>query len=244
MNNPTVNLSSSASSQVLADHLQPLNAAQAAVFLDIDEATLVSYTARDIGPAHRKIEQSYFYDVPELQRWLRARQWHEMGGRCERNKLPTILWNLFQDGAFTLDEDHGYRYFDVPLLAVAVEDAWSSAEYPENALDFWLWQDLFNEASEHLVYPDVPVTLYRGAGVEPSAARRMSWTSTLETARWFADRFGGGFVYRIGDVQPQYVLAQITRGRDEDEYVLDPEYLDGAPIEVHEDRRQHSVHAT
>jgi hypothetical protein len=91
--------------------------------------------------------------------------------------------------------------------------------------------DLFGAAGEHLTYPDAPVTLYRGVRDE-HGMRRMSWTASLNTARWFANRFGSGRVYQIVDIDPEHVLARITRGRDEDEYVLDPEYIDDAPIEM------------
>jgi hypothetical protein len=160
------------------------------------------------------------------------RRWSDMGGRCERNKLPGILWDLYECGAFTVGEQDGHQTFDTPLLAVAVEDAWSSAEYPEGALEAYQWVDLFHTADEHLSYPHAPVTLYRGARDE-DGMRGMSWTSSMETARWFANRFGGtGVVYRITDVGPEHVLAQIARGRPEDEYVLDPGYLEGAPVET------------
>jgi hypothetical protein len=43
----------------------------------------------------------------------------------------------------------------------------------------------------------------------------------------------------LRDVNPEHVLAQIVNGRGEDEYVLDPFYLDDAPIELFEDRRKH-----
>jgi hypothetical protein len=156
------------------------------------------------------------------------RRWWDMGGRCGHNKLPQILWDLYEVDAF--DDDAGN--FDTKLLAVAVEDAWSSAEYPEGALEAYRWQDLFHTADEHLACPKDPVTVYRGVRDEGGVVG-MSWTSSIDTARWFADRFGaGGLVYRLVDVQPADVLAQIVHGRDEDEYVLDPEYLEDAPIEL------------
>lgn len=159
------------------------------------------------------------------------RRWDEMGGRCGRNKLPEIVWRLYEDDAFTVDERNGYRIFDTELLAVAVQDAWSGAEYPEGALDGFFWVELFNSASPHLAFPGTPLTLYRGVR-HPDWMRRMSWTSSLKTARWFANRYEStGTVYRIVDVDPGDVLAQIVDGRDEDEFVLEPEFLDHAPLE-------------
>jgi hypothetical protein len=172
------------------------------------------------------------------------RRWWDMGGRCERNRLPAILWDLYENGAFTIGTQGGYPIFDTHLLAIAVEQAWSSAEYPAGGLEEYQWQDLFHTADEYLAYPDAPVTLYRGVR-EEVAAQGMSWTGSLDTARGFADRFnattGGGLVYRLVDVEPEHVLAQITNGRPEDEYVLEPEYLaevsDNGLLVVFENRR-------
>ncbi|WNG79956.1 hypothetical protein C6A86_016960 [Mycobacterium sp. ITM-2016-00316] len=160
------------------------------------------------------------------------RRWNEMGGRCGRNKLPEIVWRLYEDDAFTVGECNGYRIFDTELLAVAVQDAWSSAEYSEGALDGFFWVELFGSAYPHLTFPSASITLYRGVR-DAEWARRMSWTSSLESVRWFANRYEcTGTVYRIVDVDPQDVLAQIAEGRDEDEFVLYPEYLDDAPVQV------------
>lgn len=174
-----------------------------------------------------------------FRRWVDLTR-QRYGRRCppDRNDLPRCLADLYEGGEFA---------DDIGLLAVAVEHAWSDAEYPEGYLnDAELWQAMFLDARERLSIPTAPVTLYRGVREDFTAAR-MSWTGTLEVARWFADLYAdvegatGGLVYVLRDVDPQNVLAQITHGRgddgrSEDEYVLDPFYLDDAPIELLEDR--------
>jgi hypothetical protein len=154
--------------------------------------------------------------------------------RLGRNKLPDLLWSLYQAGEF---ED------DAELLAVAVEDAWTSAEYPARILDFFEWRDLLDVAASHLVYPSEPVTLYRGVRGEGYRVG-MSWTGSPEVARQFADRYntGGGLIYRIEAVDPSLVLMQVRHGRGdggvaEDEYVLDLENLDEDSIELLEHDR-------
>ncbi|TRW77568.1 hypothetical protein FK535_26545 [Mycolicibacterium sp. 018/SC-01/001] len=153
-------------------------------------------------------------------------EWSDLAGPCGRNKLPDILWECYTRGAFTVGELDGGPVFDTELLACAVQDAWSMAEYPERFLDFWYWQELFLAAEEHLSYPQSRLTVYRGVREEAYRVG-MSWTTSLEVARWFAARYsnGSGFVYKL-EVEPCQVLAQMTEGRDcEEEVVLDPECI-------------------
>jgi len=163
-------------------------------------------------------------------------EWMSMVGTTYggRNALPGILWDHFTEGAFTIDQkDDGSPVFDTELLASAVQDAWSMAEYPQQHLEDWEWQALFLAAWEHLSHPEEPITLYRGVR-DKAFAGRMSWTSSLEMARWFAARYdeGDGFVCKL-TVEPYQVLARIIEGRDgEDEYVLDPEAIYDDDIEL------------
>ena len=64
-------------------------------------------------------------------------EWMSMVGTTYggRNALPGILWDHFTEGAFTIDQkDDGSPVFDTELLASAVQDAWSMAEYPQQHL--------------------------------------------------------------------------------------------------------------
>ncbi|MEZ0053242.1 hypothetical protein ABIA30_004269 [Mycobacterium sp. MAA66] len=177
------------------------------------------------------------------RRWNQIAR-HFNGGLIPgRNDLPGCLSDAFDAGAFLSDSGQ----LDTQLLAVAVESTWTAAEYPEGQLDdHELWQIMFDRARDHLEVPTAPVTLYRGVRHEWAAAH-MSWTGTLAVAQWFADRYSnshgaGGRVYVLRGVEPAHVLARVTHGRGEngrgeDEYVLDPFYLDDAPIELHELRQ-------
>ena len=72
--------------------------------------------------------------------------------------------------------------------------------------------------------PD-PVTIYRGVtSVNRSRVRAMSWTLNLETAEWFAHRFGeNGSVYEA-QIQKAHILA-LFNGRNEAEIVVEPAFL-------------------
>jgi hypothetical protein len=112
-----------------------------------------------------------------------------------------------------------------------VADAWSAAEWPESELGREFWHMLFVAAA--YPKPQGPLTLYRGAS--PSFVRRMAWTTDIDRARWFAQRFlvaaglRGRAVYQT-TVLPEAVLAMIDtacvdRGRNESEVVVDPAKL-------------------
>lgn len=137
-----------------------------------------------------------------------------------RNDYPAALMDIWGDGE--LDEPE--------LLAVAVEEAWTMAEYPARYLDPSEWWEPFWDARQHLHIPSAPITVYRGVK-SPEHAYGMSWSGTKATAEWFANRFGssGGHVYTIV-AKPDQILAHFhaADGRQEDEYVLDLEKLDNA----------------
>ncbi len=122
-----------------------------------------------------------------------------------RNELPALLFDLWVKGWFSAAPD---------ALAPAIEDAWTSSEFPLNAADADLWLMLFEEAGfindvvgDETARPREAMTLYRGA--TQVAAARMSWTDRLETARWFADRFGGVLGRKVwtARVEPSRLLA-------------------------------------
>ena len=79
---------------------------------------------------------------------------------------------------------------------------------------------------EYEVFTNMPdtITLYRGVNKTSNhPIDGMSWTSNLETAFWFANRFSNqdGIVYVL-NVPKKYVLAYFSH---EEEYVVDYKYL-------------------
>jgi hypothetical protein len=157
------------------------------------------------------------------------RYWHEMtmahrGYPPGRNALPEILCRAYYDGLF---DDHP------DALAVGLEDAWTSAEYPEQMLAPDDWVDMFAETGRFLRngiwtdFPDRVPVLYRAATL--GTAGGMSWTDDLETARHFRRinqaRGREARIYRLDDPEAATgpALAHFHdpgHGRGEHEWVL------------------------
>ena len=240
-----------------------LDTKQAAEYLGMGESTLRAHRKKGTGPPYVYLGRRFIrYTVHELDRWVEAnstrsssvttedlisRRWWDMVGLHGRKDFPQILRDHFEAGSFTVGTDKSGRpIHHTQLLAYALENAWCANEYPEEALeeegDLWSaeqWFEMFTAAERHLKFPESPVTLYRGVSDE-SFKGRMSWTSSLETARWFAKRknhLGDGVVLRLVDVNPGAVLAVID-GRNEDEYVLDLWQTSSEDIEIFEDYRK------
>ena len=78
---------------------------------------------------------------------------------------------------------------------------------------------------EHQTYQQLPetFTVYRGVtpGHNPSG---LSWTTSLEKAKWFANRFGEGYI-RQGTANKSDVLAYFSGRGSEEEIVISPKSL-------------------
>ena len=121
--------------------------------------------------------------------------------------------------------------WDKETLHPLVADIWCGAEFPEQLLWQSLWIDLFQIADYSK--PTEPITLYRGCPVQ-TGVRRMSWTTDLEQARWFAKQRGQKLrtttaVYSVL-APPDAVLCNIDaeidgNGRNENEIVINPRLL-------------------
>ena len=83
------------------------------------------------------------------------------------------------------------------------------------------------DTEEQLQLAGLPdhVTIYRGVtSFNRSRVRAMSWTLNLETAEWFAHRFGeNGSVYEA-QIPKAHILA-LFNGRNEAEIVVEPAFL-------------------
>lgn len=148
------------------------------------------------------------------------RTWDELSARAGRNDLPYILaMAVLGHGTLT----------DLKEIAIGIQNAWTLAEWPEQAIDRDIWLTLFqtsgflfNELS--ITPPSHPINLYRGA--VPKYRIGMSWTDDLERAEWFAHRFDGmrgtisGRVYTV-TAPHEAILAHFTEARGENEWVLD-----------------------
>ena len=171
--------------------------------------------------------------VPKWKEMLR--QWN--GGKIlpGRNDLPAALFDMYWSQEFGPDLD---------LLAVAVEEAWTSPEFPMRLVDEESWLTFFdevgfldNDTRLARVPASIP-TLYRACA--EGYERGMSWTDDYEQALWFYRRnliFGNTTVMLKLDPPRWYVLAHFhgDGGRDEKEWVVHPDAAEAATtIEVTE----------
>lgn len=102
-----------------------------------------------------------------------------------RNDLPYALLELHTSGVFAQEDAR-----DLDVLPIALEDAWTSAEFPSRAIDPGTWYDMFEEVGflhngQRERRPETVPTLYRAAVVGVAG---LSWTESLEQAEWFHNR--------------------------------------------------------
>jgi len=122
-------------------------------------------------------------------------------------------------------------------------EAWVGAEWPRGiaedaGLDTHGIVGMFRAAgflcdAPAVAPPSRPMHLYRGCS--ESGAAGFSWTTSLETARWFAKREARFAVAGVRDpeddgspviiaamIDPAHILATVTEGRSEAEVIIDP----------------------
>jgi len=148
-----------------------------------------------------------------------ARRWDKIKEGWGRNDFPALLVE-------------NWKNMNNKELAIAIADSWTMPEWPARTLEPKYWVTLFNmvlnddgtgyltDDGTILSTSSLPenLTLYRGCYSE--FARGMSWTSSLERAKWFASRMGGnGNVYT--ETFPRECVIGKFDGRNEEEYVLD-----------------------
>jgi hypothetical protein len=116
-------------------------------------------------------------------------------------------------------------------------NAWMSAEYVNQYIDVSKNKliSMFKSANPAIMMDEGEykqfknledvLTVYRGVtSYNSKSIKVMSWTLSLDTAKWFSNRFGEkGTVYKA-HIRKQYVFA-LLNGRNESEVVVDPEYL-------------------
>src|SRR5262245_58415475 len=95
-----------------------------------------------------------------------------------------------------------------------VVDVWQMAEWPQRCLTVAGWVDLYRTAGSSPTGRTCRLKRRCGCSVAPPGAARlgMAWTTDLERARWFANRWDGilgrAEVYTAA-VEPAGVLAII-----------------------------------
>lgn len=148
-------------------------------------------------------------------------KWSEASSRVDRVMLPSLLFRLIVDGKL-----------DMATLPDAISSAWVNPEFPasggQHVID--MWSMVFHQAlrnhpkgsvvsDEGVIVQHPPIAaLYRGATHEGRLG--MSWTSDLDRAKWFAQRFnnsGSVYVVDLDSVRPLGVFLR----RGESEWVIE-----------------------
>jgi hypothetical protein len=142
-----------------------------------------------------------------------------------RNEGPRLLDEWWMAGALT-----------AAGLRACAASIWQEAEHPQREIDPEVWLEIFAAAAFKV--PTVPLTIYRGATWDRRDG--MSWTTSLEKARWFANRYTSYEGARQTTVfqataQPSSILCvvddEVIDGRGEHEVIALPNLLtDIAPL--------------
>ncbi len=138
-------------------------------------------------------------------------RWESLTHMMGRNELPELL-------EFT------WHRLPQDQLIVAVGDAWSMCEFPEQRMPRREWVPIFRTAGYHdgLQPADPPerLTLWRG-GVKRT---RMAWSADREQAEWFQRRPGSlpGKLWTVTVGGDRLLAHYGSHHRGESEYVIDP----------------------
>jgi hypothetical protein len=150
--------------------------------------------------------------------------WESLSHSCSRNDRPVILFA----NRFKLSRTE---------LVKGIASAWTGCEFPLRTYAARTWKSLFNQALATGEYIDeetlalssaLPETLQLYRGARSTERNGMSWTDSLDRARWFADRnVLLGFDGRVytASVDRSVVLAKFHAQRGEGEYVIDASKL-------------------
>lgn len=127
-----------------------------------------------------------------------------------------------------------YHFLTDKELAEALRAIWTSVEYPNNDPNFTQAQmiRLFKRAkinnlcteSEITAIEEMsePITIFRGIQ-KGASVKRMSWTTSLQIAKWFAKRFNNNGEIYSARVPKNAILAYFDSG--EKEVIVDPKTL-------------------
>ena len=160
---------------------------------------------------------------------LRARDTGFRTALSHRDPSGALLWLPHGRALAVIDAWHRCTDITLDELRVCLAENWAHAEYPHQfgvrRLVRLLKAAGFFSDEPGIVRPMEPMTVYRGA---PSERRLgMSWSMSLDTAIWFAERYNVvssvGRVF-VAEVPPQHVLA-ILKSRSESEVVVNPRGL-------------------
>ena len=149
--------------------------------------------------------------------------------KIDKTEEPLLLMYTFRSSYYLTFLKFSRRFWSADDFAKALSEAWVEEENPNGDVNVpvtltakW-YKAIDNKAlmkpDEYEVYSSLPSVfeVYRGVskGRNPKG---MSWTYDFDKAKWFANRFGEGYVIR-GVVNKDDVLAYFSR-RSESEILI------------------------
>lgn len=153
-----------------------------------------------------------------------------MKKRIDRITNPLSCMYICRSAYFLTFLKFTRAYWSADDFAIALSEAWVEEENPNGDINVpvslsekWFKKapkELLMNLDEYETYISLPdsFTVYRGVG-RGRNPEGMSWTDNLDSAKWFASRFGDdGYVIR-GIVNKSDVLAYFSR-RNECEVVI------------------------
>lgn len=184
---------------------------------------------------HRQFNEQLRFRKQRLPELIKERAWMEAVLLYQRPYRLKALLNFLP-----VDDIPGEEFWE--LVGFVYTDSESVRD------DYSAWDDLLRSASnDHLAFmmstedklelaaiqASPTATLYQGHTADRDDG--WSWTTSLDTARWFADRFAF-----LEDSSPRLSTVSVdTRnihvffgGRDESEVLINPDFVSGRTIET------------
>jgi hypothetical protein len=153
----------------------------------------------------------------QFRRYVEQGDYLQALGMADRPAVIPIIEGWYRAGAL-----------DAVMLNQALAKHWSRVEFPSQFGKRKLVR-LFRAAgfvtdTEGTEPPTAPLVVYRGCG--DRFVRGLSWTTDLDSARWFAARFAAavGACLCVAEIPPEHVLG-LFHWRREAEVIVDPARL-------------------
>lgn len=174
-------------------------------------------------------KENNMVDMRESEEALN-KAYEEYEKRIDRITNPLSCMYICRSAYFLTFLKFTRAYWSADDFAIALSEAWVEEENPNGDINVpvslsekWFKKapkELLMNLDEYETYISLPdsFTVYRGVG-RGRNPEGMSWTDNLDSAKWFASRFGDdGYVIR-GIVNRSDVLAYFSR-RNECEVVI------------------------
>lgn len=167
------------------------------------------------------ISEDYFINFKVREQIEQRERIHQ---RCIENKEYIRLFCLIDKPYRLLFYEKLFNDIPDEQKYEVFKDIYTSCEYGFNNLSRDFLEEIFeyNKTDKNWFNEDV-ITIYRGEGdLSTTYNEAYSWTTDINVAKWFAERFNSnGKVYK-GYIEQKYILDYL-RDRNEKEVLVFPE---------------------